>query len=126
MRFAVGDHSARHVRRILRHYLTQWDMPDLADAASLALTELLTNVHVHVPDRRCSLLIERGPTGVRVEVRDDSPALPRLRVLSPDEETGRGLALVDAMVHKWGVSRNGSPGKTVWFECRAKPLPPPC
>nr|WP_242335407.1 ATP-binding protein [Streptomyces formicae] len=118
MRFTVGDHSARHVRRILRHYLTQWGMPSLADDAALALTELLTNVHRHVPDRRCALLIERSPTGLRVEVHDSSPALPRPHRASPDDESGRGLAVLDAVVHKWGVAQTGSPGKTVWFECR--------
>ncbi|AWK08339.1 hypothetical protein SSP531S_56720 [Streptomyces spongiicola] len=119
MRFTVGDHSARHVRRILRHYLALWGLPELADDASLALTELLGNVHDHVPGRRCGLLIERGPSGLRVEVRDECPALPVPRRAAPGEESGRGLALLDAVVHKWGVSRTGGPGKTVWFECRA-------
>ncbi|MFJ6948899.1 ATP-binding protein [Streptomyces wuyuanensis] len=123
MRFTVGAHSARHVRRILRSYLGLWGMPGLADDASLALTELLANVVRHVPDRRCALLIERGPDGVRVEVRDESPVLPRLLGSSPEDESGRGLALVDAVVHKWGVSQTGAPGKTVWFECRDVPRP---
>ncbi|MGW1884196.1 ATP-binding protein [Streptomyces sp. NPDC001970] len=118
MRFTVGDHSARHVRRILRHYLVQWGMPDLADDAGLALTELLANVHHHVPDRRCALLIERSPSGLRVEVRDGSPGLPSLRRAASDDERGRGLALVDAVVHKWGVEQSGSSGKTIWFECQ--------
>ncbi|MFE3496178.1 ATP-binding protein [Streptomyces sp. NPDC059169] len=122
MRFTVGNHSARHVRRILRSYLALWGMPELADAAGLALTELLANVHRHVPDRRCALLIERCPVGVRVEVRDEFPPLPRVLVPSPDEEQGRGLALLDAVVHTWGVAQSGSPGKTVWFECRTAPL----
>ncbi|MFG2758416.1 ATP-binding protein [Streptomyces wuyuanensis] len=123
MRFTVGAHSARHVRRILRSYLGLWGMPGLADDASLALTELLANVVRHVPDRRCALLIERGPEGVRVEVRDESPVLPRLLGSSPEDESGRGLALVDAVVHKGGVSQTGAPGKTVWFECRDVPRP---
>lgn len=118
MRFTVGAHSARHVRRILRSYLGLWGMPGLADDASLALTELLANVARHVPDRRCALLIERGPEGVRVEVRDESPVLPRLLSASSEDESGRGLALLDAVVHTWGVSQTGAPGKTVWFECR--------
>ncbi|SDN20212.1 Histidine kinase-like ATPase domain-containing protein [Streptomyces wuyuanensis] len=123
MRFTVGAHSARHVRRILRSYLDLWGMPGLVDDASLALTELLANVVRHVPDRRCALLIERGPEGVRVEVRDESPVLPRLLSASPEDESGRGLALLGAVVHKWGVSQTGAPGKTVWFECRDVPRP---
>ncbi|MGW7364909.1 ATP-binding protein [Streptomyces sp. NPDC054841] len=122
MHFTVGDHSARHVRRILRSYLTLWGMAGLADDAALALTELLANVVHHVPDRRCALVIERCPAGVRVEVRDEFPALPRMLSASPDAEKGRGLALLDAVVHKWGVEQSGAPGKTVWFECREHPV----
>ncbi|MEW2632530.1 hypothetical protein AB0903_12930 [Streptomyces sp. NPDC048389] len=34
-----------------------------------------------------------------------------------DDESGRGLALLDAFVDQWGVDiTHGRPGKTVWFE----------
>ncbi|WP_248003203.1 hypothetical protein HEP84_56810 [Streptomyces sp. RLB1-33] len=37
--FALGEHSARHLRRILRLYLTGAGLLEVADAAELALTE---------------------------------------------------------------------------------------
>ncbi|GAA3489648.1 ATP-binding protein [Streptomyces cremeus] len=123
--FTVGEHSARHLRRILRVYLANWRLLDLADAAELALTELVANVVRHVPDRRCSMVFLCGAEGVRVEVADDCPELPVVRAGAPDgdaeEEAGRGLWLVGAVTDAWGVEPRGGgrAGKTVWFECRA-------
>jgi anti-sigma regulatory factor (Ser/Thr protein kinase) len=116
---AMGAHSARHLRRILRLYLTRWGLLDVADAAELALTELIANVVRHVPGRRCQALIYLLPDGgVRVEVADGSPRLPRAVAGDLLDEGGRGLLLVDAVTDKWGVEeRRDGCGKTVWFEC---------
>lgn len=119
MDFTVGEHSARHVRRIVRTYLHLWEMAELVDAAELALTELLTNVVRHVPGRRCAFLMLRRPEGLRVEVWDPSPALPVLGASGPLDEGGRGLVLVEAVTARWGVERRAT-GKTVWFECAGK------
>ncbi|MBZ9640045.1 ATP-binding protein [Streptomyces sp. PSKA30] len=119
MRLTVSEHSARHIRRIVRSLLAEWDLPELADAVELAVTELIANVVRHVPDRRCTLLMLRQTEGVRVEVTDSSPQVPLLPgELSPDAECGRGLVLLDAMVDKWGVDPVTGGGKAVWFECR--------
>ncbi|MYS91708.1 MULTISPECIES: ATP-binding protein [Streptomyces] len=123
MRLTVGEHAARHIRRIVRSFLEEWRMPELADAVELGVTELLANVVQHVPDRRCTLLLLRQSAGVRVEVTDGSDQLP----CSPtsfdlESEGGRGLLLLDAMADKWGVSPWRGGGKTVWFECGAESL----
>jgi anti-sigma regulatory factor (Ser/Thr protein kinase) len=117
MSFTVGEHSARHVRRIVALHLLRWRMVELMDPAKLAVTELLSNVVRHVPDRRCELVIRRQTHGVRVEVTDGSPELPLLSVPDFEKESGRGLALLDATVGKWGVEPAPGGGKTVWFEC---------
>lgn len=55
-------------------------------------------------------------TTTRVEVTDragDACAAPRSP--SPDEESGRGLALLEALSVRWGVERRAG-GKTVWCE----------
>ncbi|MCX4592272.1 ATP-binding protein [Streptomyces sp. NBC_01549] len=119
--FAVGEHSARHLRRILRLYLTGTGLLEVADAAELALTELVANVVRHVPGRRCRtcFLIRRG--GVRVEIADRCSRLPVLATGDVLAEGGRGLLLVEAVTDRWGVElRPDGRGKTVWFECLAK------
>lgn len=118
MRLTAGEHSARHVRRIVRSFLREWEMAELSDDVELGVTELLANVVRHVPGRRCALLLLRRPGGVRVEVADGSAELPCVRVGSaPDAESGRGLVLVDAVSEKWGVQLRPCGGKSVWFEC---------
>ncbi|GGP98406.1 ATP-binding protein [Streptomyces mutabilis] len=127
MSFTAGAHSARHVRRIVRSYLRQWDLAGLADAVELGVTELLANVVRHVPDRRCTLLLQRRADGggVRVEVADGSPRQPvPVAPVRDDSECGRGLVLLDAVVDEWGVAPGLGDGKTVWFECGgASPAP---
>ncbi|MFE5712517.1 ATP-binding protein [Streptomyces sp. NPDC056501] len=118
MGFTVGEHSAGHMRRILRIYLTRWELDHLADAGALALTELVANVVRHVPGRRCSVLMLREPYGLRVEVADAVPGAVIAKLAGPLEESGRGLALVEAVTDRWGVDETAG-GKTVWFECDA-------
>jgi hypothetical protein len=114
----VGEHSARHVRRIVRSLLGEWRLTELGDAVELGVTELLSNVVRHVPDRRCTLVIARQAAGVRVEVTDGLDRHPALRDEgNPYAEGGRGLLLLDAMADKWGVTPVVGGGKTVWFEC---------
>lgn len=118
MCLTVGEHSAHYIRRIVRSYLEEWEMAELTDAVELGVTELVANVVRHVPDRRCTLLLLRAASGVRVEVTDGSDQLPVVREGAPLEaDGGRGLVLLDAVADKWGVG-SWSDGKTVWFECR--------
>jgi anti-sigma regulatory factor (Ser/Thr protein kinase) len=119
--FTVGEHSARHLRRILRLQLAGAGMPEAADAAELALTELVANVVRHVPGRHCRIcfLLRRG--GVRVEITDGCSRLPALATGEALAEGGRGLLLVEAVTDRWGVEpHSDGSGKTVWFECLAK------
>ena len=74
--FAMGAHSARHLRRVLRLCLGRSGLSHVADAAELALTELVANVVRHVPGRRCRVCFLLQPDSVRVEVADGCPRLP--------------------------------------------------
>jgi anti-sigma regulatory factor (Ser/Thr protein kinase) len=87
----------------------------LLDKTRLLVTELATNavLHAHSPIR---VSVMPGEDHVRVEVRDDDPRPIRApRPPAPDDESGRGLWLVDALATTWGVNANHL-GKTVWFE----------
>jgi DNA-binding XRE family transcriptional regulator len=112
------------VRRLLVWHLAAWDMQELAEVAELVVSELVTNAvrHAHGPD---DTLIEtrfvRLPgDDLRIEVHDGNENTPELRGLSADAESGRGLALVDALTGgRWGVGGREGIGKVVWAECAA-------
>ncbi|NML49392.1 ATP-binding protein [Streptomyces sp. R302] len=116
MGFTVGEHSARHMRTILRMFLTRWGLDQVSDSATLALTELVANVVRHVPGRRCSVLFLREPYGLRVEVADGVACTLHAKVPEAAAESGRGLAVVEGVTDRWGVEERRD-GKTVWFEC---------
>ncbi|MEU4925725.1 ATP-binding protein [Streptomyces yokosukanensis] len=127
MNLTIGEHSVRHIRRIVRSLLDEWQLTELTFAVELGVSELVTNVVRHVPDRRCTVLLVRQTAGVRAEVTDGCARLPLAEPdVDHDSEGGRGLALLDAVVDKWGVSAGaaaGRSGKTVWFECHEPVLP---
>ncbi|WP_247597721.1 ATP-binding protein [Streptomyces sp. RKND-216] len=115
-RLRPGGHSARHVRRIVRAYVTAWGMAPLTEIAELGVTELLANVVKHVPDGTCTVILRRRAHGLRVEVHDSDPALPRPGDPEGLAEQGRGLALLDALTDAWDAERTGPATKMVWFE----------
>ncbi|WP_293991118.1 ATP-binding protein [Streptomyces sp.] len=75
----------------------------------LCATELLTNVIEHVGEGapvtvRVMGTHEHGRT--RIEVTDSGPrTLPALLPATSTEESGRGLAVLDALTDRWGVDR---------------------
>ncbi|MBL1097003.1 ATP-binding protein [Streptomyces coffeae] len=117
---AMSPHAVRHIRRMVRIYAEMWEMGHVADAAGLAVTELLANVIKHVPDCSCAVLLIAEEGRLRVEVGDNSPVLPVRRTAGPWDESGRGLDLVDLITDAWGIDRTPArSGKRVWFELKA-------
>jgi hypothetical protein len=103
--------SARHeLGAVLRSSGLEPDEP----VASLLVGELLTNVVLH-SRTDAHLTASWDDRALRVEVRDDDPTPPRLRHPRPLTPSGRGLQIVDAASHRWGVTPLGD-GKVVWFE----------
>ncbi|MEU6987291.1 ATP-binding protein [Streptomyces sp. NPDC046324] len=101
----------RRLRQAISARLTLWGCPDSVEAAELLLTELLTNAlrHAEGPDVRVRVY-PRGDQCV-IEVHDGSPHRPKMRHAGPDDESGRGLLLVDALANSWGTSDDGT---TTW------------
>lgn len=101
---------------LLRHAVRAHLRRECADV-ELAVSELLGNVVRHVgPGAPVRLRVSGDGTTTRVEVTDRTgDAVPAPRSPSPDEESGRGLALLEALAVRWGVVR-GAGGKTVWCE----------
>jgi anti-sigma regulatory factor (Ser/Thr protein kinase) len=113
---AASDHGVRTVRRTVTAVMRRWGLDDATDVVELLLSELLTNVLVHVgKGAPHGLTLTHRPGRLRVEVRDPSPRLPAPRRGDLDEESGRGLALVDCLASAWGA-HTAADGKVVWFE----------
>ena len=106
--------SAAAARALVRRTLAPECPPDLVDVVALLVSELVANavVHARTPVR---VAMTSGPVAVRVEVSDQSPEAPRVRDVAPDDVSGRGLQMVEALADAWGVEPDGA-GKTIWFE----------
>ncbi|MGW1880873.1 ATP-binding protein [Streptomyces sp. NPDC001970] len=87
------------------------------------LSELVANAFRHArvpPGREVWTRCELRDEALRVEVSDASDVLPRPRKAAPDDESGRGLALVSTLADNWGAHpRACGIGKKVWFEVSA-------
>jgi hypothetical protein len=105
----------------LRHrvgvHLVQWGLPALADTAQLCASELLTNVVRHVgAGSAVTLRLWMVDGHPRLELTDPDPdSSPVLAHPSDTAESGRGLALLDALTTRWGVTRNLD-SKTTWCD----------
>jgi len=107
--------SAGSARTFVAETLLRWDAANDLDTVSLLVSELASNAIVHArSDFEVSVLL-RGHT-IRIEVDDKSAAIPLPRDAADDDESGRGMALVDALALGWGVIDRDDGGKTVWFE----------
>ena len=89
----------------------------------LLVTELVANSVRHAgldPSDRITVMLEQSLSRVRVEVRDPGQgfAFP-LREQVRDIEGGRGLQIVAAISHRWGIERAGP--IAVWFEIDLDP-----
>ena len=114
-RLSGSGESGREARRLVNETLERWDEPAPEDDLELMVTELVTNAVLHgrsAPEVALFLL----PRAIRVEVADESPAMPRLHRAELDDESGRGIALVDQLSSRWGAEPSPGGGKTVWFE----------
>jgi PAS domain S-box-containing protein len=89
------------------------DRADWAEAAGLAVSELVTNAVLHAHSG-IELRVHIKPNHVRLEVLDRSPALPMPQSYGASASTGRGLELVAAVTSDHGVEMLGDGGKLVW------------
>ncbi|MFC7846410.1 ATP-binding protein [Streptomyces sp. NPDC057382] len=85
--------------------------PDTVDSVVLAVSELITNAHVHAHSDAHLVLTWDGDC-LHVSVHDEDPRLPRQRDAQPGEVSGRGVAIVQKLADEWGM-RCQRHGKTV-------------
>jgi anti-sigma regulatory factor (Ser/Thr protein kinase) len=111
-RFGCQLESVPAARRFVRDAL-HGQARDILDAAELMTSELATNCVRHA-QTSFELSIDDAELEIRVEVRDTGRGRPVRQSPAPTDRTGRGLMIVEAMSHTWGIEPS-SAGKTVWF-----------
>jgi anti-sigma regulatory factor (Ser/Thr protein kinase) len=99
----------------------KWGLSALAENIELIVSELVTNairVAERSPDSDLTpplvrLWLTSDLHRVLIRVWDGSSQIPVRRDAGPDDDSGRGLMLVECLGSEWGVCRKAS-GKVVW------------
>ncbi|MCU0302429.1 MAG: ATP-binding protein [Candidatus Nanopelagicales bacterium] len=109
--------APREARQAVARFLARADLPQLIDDAQLLVSEVVTNAVRHA----------RGPIAVHAHVRDgflhlevgDSQPelLPERREARAEDESGRGMELVDKLSARWGWKVTER-SKVIWFDLR--------
>lgn len=108
---------ARDARRQARAWLEGWGLGEHADVAELIVAELVANALCHGKGPvQMRLSLTNGH--LRVEVHDDGAGRPVRKHVASDDESGRGLEVIDGLVELYGGERGvindvAGPGKTV-------------
>lgn len=104
-------------RRKVMDQVRAWGVPlddGTADGIRLVASELITNAVVHGEGPVTVALFYR-PGRLVVEVLDASPVTPQPNRTGADDESGRGLLLVDALAARTGWASSDR-GKRVWAD----------
>ncbi|GAA0686483.1 hypothetical protein GCM10010193_45440 [Kitasatospora atroaurantiaca] len=105
----VAPESVPVLRRFARHLAGCWQLPEaVAEALSVVVTELVTNVLLHSGSPNVVLLLVLDGVAVTAEVRDGGRwkrrRTPRTERADADARCGRGLQLVEAYAAQCTVS----------------------
>jgi len=95
---------------------------DPVDTLRLVVSELVTNAvrHAGVLTPSISVTVWRGGDGhLHVGVHDRHPFCPKALLQTVDDDSGRGLLIVKALIGEAGgyagIEPDGAGGKTVWI-----------
>lgn len=109
-----------HVRRVLR----AWGLDELGDDAEQVVSEVTANAveahrreHLEMPVR---VVLLAGLRTLLVIVRDGSAGEPAMGRPGEDDESGRGLFIVNALADQWDVKPLQGGGKAVRVFLRGK------
>ena len=112
--------SACRAREQARNALDEWGLGEDADLAELIVSELVTNAVCHGAGLVAMSLSVAGDR-IRAEVHDHSAARPIRKHAASDDESGRGLELLQSLTVLHGgelgvIDDQHGPGKTVYVE----------
>ncbi|NNN34641.1 ATP-binding protein [Streptomyces sp. S3(2020)] len=105
--FLPTDFRVGQMRRITSAHLRLWGLTVVCEAATLVVSELVTNAVRHGRGNPVGFRVISSDGELRIEVTDGNPAPARLRNAGEAAENGRGLLLIAALAKEWGVSPDG-------------------
>jgi anti-sigma regulatory factor (Ser/Thr protein kinase) len=106
--------APREAREACREILAEWGLEEQIDLVMLLVSELVTN-SVRYTAGGIAVRISADRGRLRMEIHDDEPRLPVPRQADSNQDSGRGLLLVQELSSNWGAERVQD-GKIVWFE----------
>jgi len=114
--------QVRAAREQARQALCRWGRGEHAELAELIVSELATNAIQH-GDGPVQVRVSCARGDLRVEVHDHGAGRPVRRPVTADDESGRGLAILDDLIGLRGGTRavandGAGPGKTVHVTVR--------
>ena len=116
MTLPAVSRSVRLSRHATHAALTAWQLAHVDEAATLLVSELVTNAVRHAEGIDVvTVNLHAGRTWLRIEVQDADRHWPQPRIPGRFDESGFGFILVDALASNWGV-RETEAGKAVWAE----------
>lgn len=95
--------SAGPARDFAAQTVRAWGNAELEDTVKLLVTELVTNAVRHA-ESHVEVKLVLSAEVIRVEVLDRDPKFPTPRQAEAMAESGRGLALIEALASSWGVT----------------------
>ena len=113
VRLAHGVRAPSHARRWMVDQCSTWGCDDLADTASLIVSELVTNVFLHA-GTECTVRADFADEELTVVVSDGYLTEIYPQDAGVNAEQGRGLAIVASLADTWGVEYQRD-DKAVWF-----------
>lgn len=113
---AVPSEARRWVRRTLPEVVDRPARTGLADDLDVVVSELVGNALRHGGGLR-SVALRTLPDAVRLVVQDRTDRSPVRRDTGADDESGRGMAIVEVLSVGWGTEHDvDEPGKAVWAD----------
>jgi anti-sigma regulatory factor (Ser/Thr protein kinase) len=122
VRLPADPRSALTARRLVAEACHNWGLADLAEAALVVVSELVSNAVVHAGTDLDVSAAVRGAY-LHLSVRDGSRLRPLMSPVNGADgaalTSGRGLYLVDSCTAGWGAAV-ASDGKVVWATLRTQ------
>lgn len=137
MLMAALPSAVGRARAYARWVLDMWHLSAMSDTVELLVSELVTNAVRATGEfdepvdeqvfagkvKPLYLSISAQAEILLIEVWDASGTPPMRRIASDDDETGRGLMLVQELTKEWDFEVLETGGKIVWCKCLIEDQP---